>query len=183
MTLIGENLGWDVSANVQVGSFKCNIIEAAILSHNKLICQLPDGAGKHLDVTYSVAGQSGILSNGFSFNPPTIKSISPKYGSTEGGDIITLQGADFGPKNPEITIGNVLCSFDELTMLHSHNSTECLLPEGSGSNLSVKIVVADQEDIVEDGFSYDAPEIQLVSPSSTNTQGKSIYHISLGYIG
>jgi len=40
-------------------------------------------------------GQSATLTNGFTYLPPAISSISPNYGSTLGGTTVTITGSNF----------------------------------------------------------------------------------------
>ena len=44
----------------------------------------------------TVNGQSGILTNGFSYiGAPTVTSVTPNNGSTAGGNSVTITGTNF----------------------------------------------------------------------------------------
>jgi len=53
----------------------------------------PVGAADVVVTNYD--GQSATLTNGFTYLPPTISSISPDNGSTLGGTTVTITGANF----------------------------------------------------------------------------------------
>ena len=49
-----------------------------------------------MTVTVTVNGQSGSLTNGFTYVvPPTVSSVSPNSGSTAGGTAVTITGTNF----------------------------------------------------------------------------------------
>ena len=47
-------------------------------------------------MTVTVSGQSGSLTNGFTYVvSPTVTSVSPNTGSTAGGTAVTITGTNF----------------------------------------------------------------------------------------
>src|SRR6202035_4986782 len=46
-------------------------------------------------VVTNTDGQTGTLTNGYTYGPPTVSAISPASGSSAGGTFVTLTGTNF----------------------------------------------------------------------------------------
>src|SRR5262249_54465102 len=69
---------------------------------------------------------------------------------------------------------NVACL--GLTQPVPQHQIQCTLPAGQGTNLSVLVEVQGRTSSAL-GFSYDAPQISMVSPLTGDTQGGTVLHI------
>src|SRR6185295_15250614 len=76
-------------------------------SHTEMRCTLPEGEGTTNDVTMTVDGQSSNSVN-FSYDPPSITSISPSSGPIAGGIYITVYGENFG-QSQSVRVNNNNC--------------------------------------------------------------------------
>ena len=86
ITVVGNNFGIDVSSIV-IGEKECTLIDdirGNNSNHTHSECLLSEGAGADLDVTITVAGQSGTLESSFSYIAPTLSRIEPMMLPTEG---------------------------------------------------------------------------------------------------
>ena len=131
--------------------------------------------------------------------PPSLQTTVYEVASTIGGEIITIYGDNFGPKNviPTVLIGGRVCNVTALlnsqgfrTDSDPHTEISCILPEGSGAGKAVEVwvngVYADQGTALVD---YPEPTIHYVfSPTSTEpphpsghpavaTDGKDTIHV------
>ncbi len=81
------------------------------LSSNSIMGTLPAGSGRLLDVSVDILGRQASGLKVFSYNPPTILSISPTAGSTVGGQYITFTGRNFGIATSPLTLslGPIAC--------------------------------------------------------------------------
>ena len=107
--LTGQDLGaygslyfGDVLANAYVDSW----------SHNEIRARTPPGVGKDIGVRVSTA--SGSATVPFSYEPPTVVKVSPNPFDAMGGELLTLEGTNFGANagangSISITIGGNDC--------------------------------------------------------------------------
>ena len=86
-TISGSNFG--LSPSVSVDTAPAGIISR---SHTSIQCALPPGAGLNRLVTVTVAG--AVASANFSYDPPTITSISPQVVTGEGGETLAILGSN-----------------------------------------------------------------------------------------
>ncbi len=120
---------------VQIGSSSC-LVRFINAANTQLICTLSAGQGSLLQVQVSCAGQ---LSNTafFSYDPPTLNSVSPLNGPTAGGITLILNGASLGTAGTT-TVGGTACT----ETFHNHTQIWCTLPAGEGVNRDVQSVVS-----------------------------------------
>ena len=81
--------------------------------------------------------------------PPEITGFSPSTISTQGGDVVTIIGTNFGDDESVISVFFGGAGGESLTVVPgsaSHESVQVLSPEGSGACFAVAIVVAGQMD-------------------------------------
>jgi hypothetical protein len=104
---------------------------------------------------------------------PAITSISPTSASTSGGDTLTITGTNLGQfGSATVTVGTVDC---KLLSGFEQTSMRCTIPQGMGVGLGVMVTVATQATTSTGAnlFSYSAPVINSVSPSSGSTAGST----------
>lgn len=105
----------------------------------------------------------GIATNAFTFvrpQDPRITSISPSTGTTAGGELVTVTGADFNGKtevvfgaDPDTGIGGVAAN--SVTVV-SNTTLIVEVPSNSGGEKSVLVRQSDTEqaDVLAAGFTY-----------------------------
>jgi len=125
-------------------------------------------------VTVSVINGDGpasanALINGYTYNAPTLSSLSPNQGPTSGGNQITVFGSNFGPATVLMIAGNAATNVNVL----SSSALTCLVPASTGAALgSVNAIVSDNQATpgtytLVNGYTYIAR-----SPEFPDTTGK-----------
>ena len=67
-----------------------------VVNSTTITATTPAGSAGAVTVTVTVSGQSGSLTNGFTYvGVPTVSSVSPNTGSTAGGTAVTITGTNF----------------------------------------------------------------------------------------
>jgi large repetitive protein len=139
LTVSGLNFG--TSGFVLIGGITCptTIAPTVVGSYEKVECLVPAGQGANLSVTVTVLAQtsawpaaSGI--SGFSYNPPTLLSITPSTGGTAGGSLVTLSGTSFGLSG-QVTIGGSTKLCSNVVGQYLQTSLVCAIPSGAGRQL------------------------------------------------
>ncbi len=147
----------------------CSILS---LSDIQIQCTLPPGAGRHIPVT--VVNTFGFVSNkwNISYDPPVFIA-SPLTGPTAGGVIISISGTNFGPLGTtrKVMIGPNVCPIVGTPI---HTGLNCTLPVGRGSGLSIAVTIAGQEFTTANAFTYDAPFINVLTPTNGPSAGSII---------
>eukprot|EP00808_Paulinella_micropora_P025852 g8107.t1 len=172
LTLTGNSLG-TTRGSVTVGGEACPITSQ---QHERVVCTAPPGLGSGRAVQLVLANEVDQSSNvlTFSYSPPIIDSISPAFGPTLGGTLLTIDGQNLGQVapvlvRPEVQIGGRPCL--GLTLLSPLRLT-CITPAGTGADLSVRVFLLSQASSPSPRalFSYQAPVILTMEclPSSAN---------------
>jgi len=181
ITIHGENFG--TQGSVWIGE-ETNECELTSYEHKIITCILPPGTGSHVRVTVVSGGRSSPEGEGalFHYDPPTIDSLSPNHGSTDGGTTLILVGQNFGAsvQHVSISIGDSPCTDIKVV---SSRRLECLSPLGFGVNrtlvLSVNGQIASQVVL----FHYDAPIIMSMSPFPFDGRGTNVTGALLTILG
>lgn len=164
ITLNGS--GFLANATIFVGGLDCPSV--SIISPTKATCVTPAGTyGAKNVILTNTDGQSSTLTNGFFYREgmgPSIAAISPNYGSTAGGDSVTITGAGFSA-NSVVTIGAIDClNFNFV----SSNKITCTTPPGANGAKNVIVSNPDgQNNTLTSGFTYResaVPTIISISP-------------------
>lgn len=124
-----------------------------------------------------VSCRASVCSLVFSYNPPSISTLSPAVGVSGQTVYLALTGLSFGLSGV-VTIGSSTCYWDATTGFWQHGLINCLVPSGSGSYLPVQVTVGGQtSNIVY--FSY-APVINTVAvqSGSASTAGGSVLFLN-----
>jgi len=105
ITVFGQNFGEETSdVVVTIGNKPCVI--SAWLGPQRLMCLTPDTTGKNLPIQVSVHGQKSEINPDVTFsygdNRPQVVSITPTSGPVEGGNSVTIVGANLD--SPMITV-------------------------------------------------------------------------------
>jgi hypothetical protein len=120
-------------------------------------------------VTVTVNGQSGSLTNGFTYvMTPTVSSVTPNSGPTVGGTAVTISGTNF--------VAGATVSFGGTagTNVVVANSTTitATAPAGSAGAVTVTVTVSGQSGSLANGFTYIVvPTVSGVSPNTGPVAG------------
>ncbi|WP_193213647.1 IPT/TIG domain-containing protein [Luteolibacter marinus] len=161
--LLGHNFGLG-GATVTVGGAVAPVISQ---THNSIQCTLPPGQGTNRLVAVSVAGQTSPEVF-LSYDAPAVVEVnSPSGLPTAGGVTVELLGSDFGISGAAVTIGGAIAP----VISQTHDSIQCTLPPGQGTNRTVSVTVAGQT-APEAFVSYDAPVlVEILVPAGKPTAG------------
>ncbi len=106
--------------------------------------------------------------------PPIIEVIYPATGSTEGGDLVVIEGARFGADVEVLFDGNRAPTID----LIDQYQLAAFTPPGVAGTVTVKVTTAGGSASVENGFTYVAPlRVDAVTPDVGQVSGR--YYVEL----
>jgi IPT/TIG domain/Fibronectin type III domain len=159
VTITGTNFA--TGATVTFGTAAATSVVVA--SGTSITALTPAGTGA-VTVTVTVGGQSGSLTNGFTYAaPPTVTSVSPNTGSTAGGTAVTITGTNFAT-GATVTFGTAAATS---VVVASSTSITAVTPAGTGA-VTVTVTVGGQSGSLTSGFTYVAS-----STTITYVQGNS----------
>ena len=138
-------------------------VEIISVSHNRMEMLLPEGQGE-IELFLDVGGQPTATLD-FSYDPPSITSITPLNGNTDGGYEMVIYGESFGTgdefRGSLVASASVTIGLNECEVTHqSHTELRCLVPGGVGANHTVVVNVEELTSSETLSFSYDLPEIR-----------------------
>lgn len=137
-------------------------------THSEVTITVPAGEDVSNAVELTVESQVSNTDKFYDYNPPAITSISdPVSGVGKAGATLELSGTSFGlPGNGlTVTIGGSTC---EVTF-HTHGTVRCTIPSGQGSGQLVELSIGVRRTTTT--FSYAAPEVTGIDPTSGDTDG------------
>ena len=146
-------------------------------SETVITAKVPAHSPGKVNVTViNTDGQYGIVVDGYAYNhPPTITSVSPNIGSTQGGDIVMIKGAHFFG-TPAIQFGDALASnvtvtssdsLSAVTPVHDAAMVDITLtnPDGQATTLVAAFMFSDNGITTTDG----ATPVDLSGGTDTDT--------------
>jgi len=156
------------------GTAATNVI---VTNSTTITASTPAGAAGSVPVTVTVNGQSGSLSNGFSYVvPPTVTNVSPNHGSTGGGTAVTITGTNFAT-GATVTFGTTAATNVVVT-----NSTTITATTPAGTAGAVTVTVTNpgaQSGNLTSGFTYVVvPTVTSVTPNNGSVAGGTVVTIS-----
>jgi hypothetical protein len=127
-------------------------VNVTIVSPSTITATTPAHAAGVVDITVTnPTGRVGTLAHAFTFLAPTIASISPAIGPTDGGVAITITGANFAP-GAAVTIGGQPASSVSVA---SATQITCTTPPNGGGFATVTITNPDGASVsLPGGFDY-----------------------------
>ena len=157
---------------VTVGSSTC-VINTNRYNHTYAECEVPAGMSATNAVVMTVEGVVSTSTNNFAYLPPVITNIVPATGLTQGGDLITIYGYNFGFSTATATIAGATCNVQSNT----NTVITCTTPAGSGTYQSVYVTAVGsttsfQSNINPYYWSYSAPMVYGVTPSTYDSAGQ-----------
>ncbi len=136
-----------------------------------------ESAGAVTVTVTNSGGQSGSLTNGFTYTaPPTVSSVSPNSGSTSGGTPVTITGTNFAA-GATVTFGGA--SATNVTVANGTTIT-ATTPAGSAGAVTVTVTNSSgQSGSLANGYTYVvSPTVSSVSPNSGSAAGGTVVTIT-----
>ena len=192
--LTGTNFGTSLTnVSVLIGGTSATVTS---VNNIGLTFTAPPGTGTSKSIVVTIAGQSVTAPAGLNYDPPTFLAIKNNHGSTGGGTLVTIAGADFGSSTATVSVlvggqsaivssivNNVTATFDSTGTLPGYgihgtpNSTIMFseltfaAPAGEGIGKSIAVKVDGQSLSTSATFSYDPPQVLSVTPSTGTSLG------------
>jgi hypothetical protein len=136
-----------------------------VVSATQITATTPAGSAGAVTVTVTVNGQSGSLTNGFTYAvAPTVTSVSPNSGPTAGGTAVTITGTNF-VAGATVTFGTAAATN---VVVVSGTSITATTPAGSAGAVTVTVTnPGSQSGSLASGFTYVlVPTVTSISPNS-----------------
>jgi hypothetical protein len=165
--------GFQSGATVKIGGTSATAVNVAS-STSITATTAAHSAGSSSVVVTNTDGQSGTLTGGYTYTSPapTVASISPPSGSTNGGTAVTITGTGF-QSGATVSIGG-----SAATGVNVASSTSITATTASHSAGSSDVVVTNtdgQSGTLSNGYAYlvvnSAPTVGSISPTSGSTNG------------
>ena len=149
---------------------ECASISEGADPHTLLHCVTNRGAGQGFNLTVNIDTQVATSLAAFSYAAPIVVAMTPNFSPAAGGGTVTLFGSNFGIMDYQTSgqIGITLCP--SVTWF-ADSQVRCIVPAGIGGGLSVAVGSDGQYGSRADLFSYSAPKLNSVFPTSGPTSG------------
>jgi hypothetical protein len=159
--------GFAAPSTVTFGSSAAT--KVTVVSSTSITATTPAGPAGAVNVAVTSNGQSGALSNGFTYAAaPSVSSVSPSAGSTAGGTAVTITGANFASP-ATVTFGT---STATNVVVVSSTSITATTPARAAGVVNVKVTANGQSGTLTNGFTYAAPPtVTSITPSTGSTAG------------
>ncbi|MFM2007744.1 MAG: hypothetical protein RLZZ09_3399, partial [Pseudomonadota bacterium] len=165
ITLTGTNFT-DATA-VTVAGVSCSGL--TVVDAETARCTTPARSAGSASVKITTPGGTSWSNGYFTYvapvpPPPQVASVTPGYGTTDGGTSITISGANFTGATG-ISIGGLPCA--SLSVTNATTAT-CITPPGSAGNSSVDVTTANGTNAANTLFTYiqPPPTVSAVSPDN-----------------
>ncbi|MAB79498.1 MAG: hypothetical protein CMJ89_09120 [Planctomycetes bacterium] len=181
VTLDGSGFLTDAAGENSVRFAGAEATEVTPISDSQLTCLVPPGVpGLAVSVELQNANGGESLDFAFTYNPvPTLLSVSPTFGDTEGRTRVTLRGSDFSSNNPGML--TVLFGGSKAHNLRviDPSTLECDTPTGDGP-AEVEFVNNNGSSKLEQGFLFGTPSPTLdeISPDTGTESGGTLVTIT-----
>jgi hypothetical protein len=147
VTITGTNFA--AGATVTFGSAAATNV--VVVSGTQITATTPAGSAGGVTVTVTINGQSGSLTNGFTYIvAPTVSGVSPNTGSTTGGTAVTITGTNFAA-GATVTFGGTAATN---VVVVSGTQITATTPAHAAGAVTVTVTVNSQSGSLSNGFTY-----------------------------
>ena len=147
VTITGTNFA--AGATVMFGSVAATNV--VVVNSTTITATTPAASAGVVPVTVTVGGQSGGLTNGYTYVvKPTVSSVSPNSGSVAGGTAVTITGTNFAA-GATVTFGTAVAS--NIVVVNSTTIT-ATTPADSAGVVTVTVTVGGQSGSLASAFTY-----------------------------
>ena len=183
VNITGSNFGsFSPQIGVYIGGVPCT--SSIWISNNIVQCVTPAGFGGNLSVTVRVDDILSLPNNEgvIAYSNPVFYNTIPKFLQTQGGEILRVNGSNFGVTDPgnrlEVKVKNISINATWV----SNTEIFFVAPHGVGVNVSLRISVAGIFSTFH-VINYAKPVIYGISPNSGNTTGGGIFVLTGVHFG
>lgn len=172
VTITGQSFG------TTAGIVTIDGVSAPVVTwtNTSIVATTPEGTGADNQVMVIVQSQVSTDQAFFDYAPPVLTTVSPT--TVEPGDIITIDGMNFGVSSFTVRIGGVTAA----SFGHSvpHTQVIAMVPMGVGTNKTVVVEIDGQSSnpLLVD---YAAPTITDFAPHSLPTTGGTMTITGTGF--
>ncbi len=176
VNISGLNFSWNGTIRVTFGGVDAtnvHIGSGGYMTPPVLVCTTPAHAtGTAAVVVINSDGQTGTLPNGFTYTQapaPTLSSLSPGRGLTEGGVLVSLEGTGFAQiGTTRVTFGGAEAT--DVTV--SGDTIRCAAPAHAVGAVDVTVINPDGlTGSLPGAFSYHVPGERVLRVDADNTSG------------
>ncbi len=155
------------STSVAFGAYGAALV--SVVSSNSATVISPAGVGTVNVTVTTPSGTSPITAaDQFTYGAPVVTSISPAAGPTTGGTTVTITGNGF-VAGSTVAFGAYAATLVSVT---SPTTITAISPAGAGTvNVTVTTTYGTSAISVADQFTYGAPTVSAISPSTGPTTG------------
>jgi hypothetical protein len=167
--------GFLASPTVTIGGAVCNVTASTATTVDCITGAAV--AGTYAITVTNYDAQFATLAAAYTYQPaPSIAGLLPATGSTAGGTLITINGADF-IATPTVTIGGAACA--GVTWVNANQLT-CTHPAGAAGAANVVVTNPDgQLDTSVGGFTYvPPPTVTSITPAVGAAAGGALVTIA-----
>lgn len=180
VTIIGQNFTTTGGLpQVEIGGNTCSSVN--FISSSVLTCQVAPHAAAVVDVVVTnPGGLSGTGVGLYEFRDnPIVSSVSPTFGPSAGGEIITILGSNFSNHQglPSVTVGGVTCGAVNFVNNTELECTTGIMSAGAQS-ITVTNPSAQANTLVGAYLSQAAPVITGITPFYGTVAGGENIQIS-----
>ena len=128
------------------GEYNCAISQR---DHKSVTCYISKGVGKDLDLSILVNGQEHTLGRSISYEPPKVTEVLPARVHTNGGDVVTVNGLNFGVVQSDMILRTTTNNHPDVQpivvpianiKLWTDVSIQFGMPAGLGTSFGVQII-------------------------------------------
>jgi len=173
ITLYGYNFA--TSSATGIATVGGTVVGITFRNESQISFLMPIGQGDvQINVIIDSQSSNSVM---FSYDPPSITSVSPLNGATKGGYLVTFDGNSFGTSGTIClnALCSVTCPLDGDGWGQSH--IQCSMPEGDGTGHRVFIISGGKASN-NFTFNYDPPLLYTATPSSMLTSGNQVLAIT-----
>lgn len=175
VTITGTNFTSD-----SVVKFSGTTATITSVTSTSIVCTTPTGGGAGpASVQVTTPGGTNAANSLYTYvlTPPTVASVSPSSGTSDGGTTVTITGTNFSAVS-SVTFRGVAAT--DVTVLSSTSLT-CTIPAvGAAGSASVLVTTPSGTNAANNLFTYvpPLPTVSLVSPNSGSTLGGTLVTIT-----
>ena len=161
------------------GSGMSPTVSGTVVNDTTITAQTPAGSVGNVSVYVTTSGGTSAFNQLFHYNP-VVTSITPIYGSTTGGQPVTLSG--YGFNNTSIIVfGNTVAT----NVVYTNGLLTALTPASSSGPVTVLVTTAGYQSTSGPTFTYyQVPTVTSVTPASGPiTNNTPITITGTGYTG
>jgi hypothetical protein len=139
---------------VLISNHPCLVLE---FDHDTIACAAPPGAGQHVSLVVEVADQRVVADDyDVSYAAPVVTGVVPPLLDTQGGNIVSVSGVNFGTPAHQPTVHFVPINGTDTRIAsatgndilwHNQTSIGVRAPAGTAEHVQIVVEVAEQQSL------------------------------------